>query len=135
MRRYHIQNREDYHKFVCFSFILSPLILNPNRYNKLCGQIRSYAYKLTTFPPDSPFRHKMEAALLNKLYDMGILNSTTKLSDVEGKLTVSAFCRRRLGVVMCAQLKMAETVSAVSIHFSFFRRKVLFMNDFILLGC
>ncbi|KAG5440599.1 hypothetical protein PCK2_000309, partial [Pneumocystis canis] len=33
------------------------------------------------------------------------------LSDVENKLSVSAFCRRRLPIVMC-RLKMCETVSA-----------------------
>lgn len=55
----------------------------------------------------------MEEQLLNKLYDMGVLNSSAKLSDVENKLTVSAFCRRRLAVFMC-MAKMAETVSAVS---------------------
>lgn len=53
----------------------------------------------------------MEVALLSKLYDMGVLSATAKLSDVENKLTVAAFCRRRLAVVMCAA-KMAETVSA-----------------------
>lgn len=42
---------------------------------------------------------------------MGVLNLDSKLSDVENKLTVAAFCRRRLGVVM-TRLKMAETVSA-----------------------
>jgi len=54
----------------------------------------------------------MEAQLLSKLYDMGVLNSSSKLSDVENKLTVAAFCRRRLAVFMCMS-KMAETVSAV----------------------
>lgn len=53
----------------------------------------------------------MEAALLSKLYDMGVLSAATKLSEVENKLTVAAFCRRRLAVVMCSA-KMAETVSA-----------------------
>ena len=43
---------------------------------------------------------------------MGVLNSSSKLSDVENKLTVAAFCRRRLAVFMCMS-KMAETVSAV----------------------
>jgi U3 small nucleolar ribonucleoprotein protein IMP3 len=33
------------------------------------------------------------------------------VSDVENKLSVSAFCRRRIAVVM-ARLKMCETVSA-----------------------
>lgn len=56
----------------------------------------------------------MEAQLLAKLYDMGVLNSTAKLSDIENKLTVAAFCRRRLAVIMVVS-KMAETVSAVSI--------------------
>lgn len=55
----------------------------------------------------------MEGQLLSKLYDMGVLNSTAKMSDIENKLTVAAFCRRRLAVIMCMS-KMAETVSAVS---------------------
>ena len=54
----------------------------------------------------------MEAQLLSKLYDIGVLNSTAKLSGVENRLTVAAFCRRRLAVFMCMS-KMAETVSAV----------------------
>jgi U3 small nucleolar ribonucleoprotein protein IMP3 len=33
------------------------------------------------------------------------------MSDVENKLSVSAFCRRWIAVIM-AQLKMSETVSA-----------------------
>lgn len=54
----------------------------------------------------------MEAQLLSKLYDMGVLTSSAKLSDVD-KLTVAAFCRRRLAVYMCMS-KMAETVSAAA---------------------
>lgn len=54
----------------------------------------------------------MEVQLLSKLYDMGVLNTTAKLSEIENKLTVAAFCRRRLGVVM-HRLKMAESVSGV----------------------
>lgn len=54
----------------------------------------------------------MEDQLLSKLYDMGVLNTSAKLSDVDNKLTVAAFCRRRLAVFMCMS-KMAETVSAV----------------------
>jgi U3 small nucleolar ribonucleoprotein protein IMP3 len=56
----------------------------------------------------------MEGHILSKLYDMGVLNSTAKLSDVDNKLTVASFCRRRLAVFMCMS-KMAETVSAVSL--------------------
>lgn len=84
------------------------------RYNKLCGAIRSFAHRLSLLPAQDPFRSKFEAQILAKLYDIGVLNSTAKLSDVENKLTVSAFCRRRLAVVMCVA-KMAETVSAVSL--------------------
>ncbi|KAK9320402.1 hypothetical protein V1517DRAFT_329466 [Lipomyces orientalis] len=93
MRRYHIQKREDYHK-----------------YNKLCGQIRQLAHKLSQLPANDPVRIKHEALLLEKLYAMGILSTTTKVSDLESKITVSALCRRRIGVVMC-RLKMSETIS------------------------
>jgi hypothetical protein len=88
--------------------------LFPNRYNKLCGSIRSYAHRLSLLPAQDPFRTKMEAQLLSKLYDMGILNTTAQLSEIENKLTVAVFCRRRLAVVM-HRLKMAESVSAVSV--------------------
>jgi len=58
----------------------------------------------------------MEGQILSKLYDMGVLNSQATLSDVDNKLTVAAFCRRRLAVIMVTS-KMAETVSAVSTVF------------------
>jgi U3 small nucleolar ribonucleoprotein protein IMP3 len=44
---------------------------------------------------------------------MGILPTTSKLSSVENSVTVSAFCRRRLPVVM-TRLRMAETVQAAT---------------------
>ncbi|KAH8828324.1 alpha-L RNA-binding motif-containing protein [Flagelloscypha sp. PMI_526] len=96
MRRYHIQDREDYHK-----------------YNKLLGSLRSIAHRISRLPAQDPFRSKMEGALLNKLYDIGVLNEPAKMSDIENKLTVSAFCRRRLAVV-CVRAKMVETVSAAT---------------------
>ena len=82
------------------------------RYNKLCGSLRSFAHRISLLPAQDPFRSRMEAQLLSKLYDMGVLNTSAKLSDVENKLTVAAFCRRRLAVFMCMS-KMSETVSAV----------------------
>jgi len=63
----------------------------------------------------------MEGQILSKLYDIGVLNSQAKLSDVDNKLTVAAFCRRRLAVIMVTS-KMAETVSAVSTVFLVDRR-------------
>jgi len=75
------------------------------------------AHKLTLLPPESPFRRKHEDFLMEKLWDIGILGigggGKGKLSDVEHKVTVSAFCRRRLGVVM-TRLRMAETISAAN---------------------
>jgi U3 small nucleolar ribonucleoprotein protein IMP3 len=47
---------------------------------------------------------------------MGILpstSSTAKLSEVEKNVTVSAFCRRRLPVVL-TRLRMSETVQAAT---------------------
>ncbi|EKM75737.1 hypothetical protein AGABI1DRAFT_116208 [Agaricus bisporus var. burnettii JB137-S8] len=96
LRRYHIQSRDDYHK-----------------YNKLAGSLKAFAHKIANLPSQDPFRARMQANLLSKLYDIGILNSSAKLSDVENKLTVAAFCRRRLAVFMCMS-KMAETVSAAT---------------------
>jgi len=47
-------------------------------------------------------------ALLRKLYALGVIDSDSSLAKAE-RVTVSAFCRRRLAVVM-VRLKMAETV-------------------------
>lgn len=96
MRRYHIQDRDDYH-----------------RYNKLLGRIRHLALRLSTLPAQDPFRHAKEESLLAKLYDMGLLTTGAKMTDVLEKLTVSSFARRRLPVVMVG-LKMSETVKQVS---------------------
>ncbi|UOH84044.1 hypothetical protein LQV05_000836 [Cryptococcus neoformans] len=93
MRKYHIQDREDYHK-----------------YNKLCGSLRSLIHKLSILPANDPFRQQKEAEMLDKLYDMGILDIGSKPSDIENKVTVSSIARRRLAVVV-ARLKMSETVS------------------------
>ncbi|THH32169.1 hypothetical protein EUX98_g2034 [Antrodiella citrinella] len=90
IRRYHLEDREEYHKYV-----------------SVCGR-RSSAPN--HFGQD-PFRARMERQTLAKLYDLGLLNTTAKLSDVENALTVAAFCRRRLAVILCAS-KMTQTISA-----------------------
>ena len=104
------------------------------RYNKLCGSLRSFAHRLSMLPAQDPFRAKMEGQLLSKLYDMGVLNSTAKLSDIENKLTVAAFCRRRLAVIMCMS-KMAETVSAVRLPFPRSSRLHCALNFVVFLAC
>ena len=62
--------------------------------------LRQLAHRLSLLPPDNPVRRKHEELLLNKLVDMGILSSASKLSNVEHGATVSAMARRRLPVVM-----------------------------------
>lgn len=96
MRRYHVQDASTYVK-----------------YNKVCGSIRQLAHRLALLDPLDPVRRKHEELLLDKLYAMGILPQKTKMSDVENKVTVAAFCRRRLATVL-TKLKMCEHVSAVS---------------------
>jgi U3 small nucleolar ribonucleoprotein protein IMP3 len=97
-QRYHIQKPSDYHA-----------------YNRLCGSLRSLAHRLAALEPEDAFRRKQEDVLLEKLWDMGILGTggggKGKLSDVEHKVTVSAFARRRLPVVM-QRLRMAEHLQA-----------------------
>ncbi|CAI6334566.1 unnamed protein product [Periconia digitata] len=98
MRRYGVQRREDYQK-----------------YNRLAGSLKQLAHKLASLDPADPFRHRHEDLLLGKLFDMGILGTggggRGKLSDAEHKITVSAFCRRRLPVVM-TKLRMADNVTS-----------------------
>lgn len=93
MRRYHLQDRDDYQK-----------------YNALVGKVRNLALRLSTLPSSDPFRAQQESMLLNKLYDMGLLDTGAKMSDIMERLNVSAFCRRRLPVVM-VRLHMSESVS------------------------
>lgn len=100
MRRYHIQDPQTYHK-----------------YNKICGSIRNLGHRLALLDPQDPVRRKHEELLLEKLHVMGILAQKTKMSDVENKVTVAAFCRRRLPIIM-TRLKMCENVPAVCIMFS-----------------
>ncbi|RIB07762.1 30S ribosomal protein S4 [Gigaspora rosea] len=92
IRRYHLQKREDYHK-----------------YNKLCGLIKKLANKISLLDPRDPFRSKQETALLDKLYSMGLITAKKQFSQLD-KITVSAFCR--LPIMMC-RLKMTETVKEV----------------------
>ncbi|KAH6697044.1 U3 small nucleolar ribonucleoprotein IMP3 [Plectosphaerella plurivora] len=95
-RRYMIQKPEDYHK-----------------YNRICGNIRQLAHRLSLLPPDSAVRQKHEKLLLDKLHDMGVISTTSKLSAVEHGATVSAFARRRLPVVL-TRLHMAENVTTAT---------------------
>jgi len=91
MRRYHIQDRDDYKK-----------------YNKLCGMITRLVTVLKKLDSRDPVRQELTELLLEKLYNVGSIptRKSLKLCD---KLSASSFCRRRLAVVM-VRLKMAETL-------------------------
>ncbi|KAL9109037.1 MAG: hypothetical protein Q9227_006277 [Pyrenula ochraceoflavens] len=97
-RRYHLSKDLDYSK-----------------YNTLCGSLRQLAHKLADLDPSDPYRIRTETALLEKLFSIGILKQSRSqgagLSNVEKDVTVSAFARRRLGVVM-VRIGMVENVQA-----------------------
>ncbi|THC91862.1 hypothetical protein EYZ11_008684 [Aspergillus tanneri] len=90
-----------------------PDALEYKKYNTICGSLRQLSHKLTQLDPSDPVRKKIESEMLDKLWRMGILKQSREqgagLSRVEREVTVSAFCRRRLGVVM-ARSGMVENV-------------------------
>ncbi|KAF5838651.1 hypothetical protein DUNSADRAFT_2415 [Dunaliella salina] len=91
MRRYHIQNRDDYKK-----------------YNKIVGMVTKLTNVLKQLDPKDATRIELTDQLLEKLTAMGVLPAKKSLVQCE-QLATSAFCRRRLSVVMVRN-KMAETV-------------------------
>ena len=91
LRKYHIQKREDYRK-----------------YNKLSGGIHQLSTKIKELNPRDPFRIQSTSKLLTKLFNLGLINDSKDFSLVE-KVTSSAFCRRRLPILM-VKLKMAEQI-------------------------
>jgi hypothetical protein len=103
MRRYHIQDREDYHK--CAP--RSPSGARPahrERPRQIQQAVRAPARIR------APARTAARGRPVPRAD--GGRGAQGAPRDVEHKLTVAAFCRRRLAVVMCAA-RMAETVSAV----------------------
>ena len=95
IRKYALEDREDY-----------------TRYNKLAGMVRSLVNNLRYLPSDSKIRMEITNQLLGKLYDMGVTPSQQSLEVVEN-LTTSAFCKRRLPVILLA-MKFAPRVALAS---------------------
>mmetsp|Transcript_64541 Transcript_64541/g.75046 ORF Transcript_64541/g.75046 Transcript_64541/m.75046 type:complete len:183 (-) Transcript_64541:673-1221(-) len=91
VRRYHLQDREDY-----------------TRYNKICGIVTRLVSKLKELKSGDPFRIKISEQLIDKLYNIGLIKAKKSLELCE-KIPVSSFCRRRLPVVL-QRLKFCETV-------------------------
>lgn len=91
MRRYHIQGRDDY-----------------TAYNRVAGMATKLTSLLAKLPPADATRIDVTDALLDRLYDAGVIPAKKSLAAVE-KLSTASFARRRLAVVM-VRLRMAETV-------------------------
>lgn len=91
IRKYLLQDREDYVK-----------------YNKIVGNVTKLCGMLVKLPNTNEKRRVVSEQILQKLYNMGIVNSTGSLTTIEN-LTVSSFCRRRLPVVM-VRLKMSQNL-------------------------
>ena len=95
-RRYHLPSQQTY-----------------DSYNALVGRIRLLSHQLSQLPPQDPHRIQRESALLEKLFHTGILKRSreqgSSIAEIEKEVTVSAFCRRRLPVVM-VRMGMVERV-------------------------
>merc|ERR1711907_858255 len=64
LRRYHIQDRAEY-----------------IAYNRLCGRITRLTALLTKLPATDEFRKKITAALVDKLYRLGVLPTRKSLAQ------------------------------------------------------
>uniref|UniRef100_T1IJR2 U3 small nucleolar ribonucleoprotein protein IMP3 n=1 Tax=Strigamia maritima TaxID=126957 RepID=T1IJR2_STRMM len=91
LRKYVIQKREDYTK-----------------YNKLSRHVRELARKIKDLDPKDPFRTDASSQLILKLYSMGLINTRQNL-ELCDKVNASAFCRRRLPVIM-VKAQMVQSV-------------------------
>ena len=90
LRRYHVQDREDYHT-----------------YNQVCGEINKLVTMLDKLDARDPVRREMSDALVEKLYGLG-LTHTRKIAAAD-RIAASSLCRRRLPVVL-QRNQFAETI-------------------------
>ncbi|KAK8937632.1 hypothetical protein KSP40_PGU019005 [Platanthera guangdongensis] len=74
-RRYHLVQR-DYYK----------------KYSSICSMVQNLVHTLKQIDPRDPYRIEMTDALLEKLYNMGVITTKKSLARCE-KLSVSSFCR------------------------------------------
>uniref|UniRef100_A0A8C5X199 IMP U3 small nucleolar ribonucleoprotein 3 n=1 Tax=Malurus cyaneus samueli TaxID=2593467 RepID=A0A8C5X199_9PASS len=75
----------------------------------LARSVRALARKLRDLGPASAaFRARCAAALLEKLYGLGLVNSRQSLAVCES-LSAAAFCRRRLPCLL-VKLRMAQNL-------------------------
>ena len=85
IRKYRLDNHENYAS-----------------YNKICGLVTKLVSQLKLLKHDDKFRIGITNQMIEKLYDIGQVNSKKSLELCEA-IPVSAFCRRRLPVVLKLQ--------------------------------
>nr|CAG4647278.1 EOG090X0APJ [Megafenestra aurita]SVE92560.1 EOG090X0APJ [Megafenestra aurita] len=95
MKRYKILKRDDYTK-----------------YRELAAQVHKFAESIKEFDPKDPLRVECSGSLLEKLYSMGVIEHKLSLEVVK-KVSASAFCRRRLPVVMVKN-KMSDSITTAT---------------------
>jgi len=84
------------------------------KYNRLVGLIHKLVHRITQLSPSDPHRITVTQQLLHRLYNMGLINQSSNLTDVD-KITASSFCRRRLSVLLY-RLHLSSSISeAVSL--------------------
>ena len=83
-------------------------------YSKIVGNVTKFVAKLKELSNTDELRDELSRLLLEKLYNMGVINETKSLLGLE-TLSVTSFCKRRLPVVM-VRLKMAETMKEAGIY-------------------
>ncbi|XP_070589152.1 U3 small nucleolar ribonucleoprotein protein IMP3 [Erythrolamprus reginae] len=96
LRRFRIQRREDY-----------------TRYNQLSRAVRELARRIRDLgdvPESAGFRARSTAALLDKLYAMGVIPSKSSL-ELCDRVSASSFCRRRLPCLII-KLRMAQNLKS-----------------------
>jgi U3 small nucleolar ribonucleoprotein protein IMP3 len=91
VKRYYLKSIEEY-----------------KNYSKIVGNVTKFVAKLKELDSTDELRDELSRLLLEKLYNMGVINETKSLLGLE-TLSVTSFCKRRLPVVM-VRLKMAETM-------------------------
>ncbi|KAL5974396.1 hypothetical protein ACLOJK_031061 [Asimina triloba] len=120
MRRYHVVARDDYKKYLIKlrSFLqnyhtalsvlpfMMEVLLELGLFFPSCWIAHKLVNILKQMDPRDPYRIEMTDALLEKLYNMGVIATRKSLALCE-RLSVSSFCRRRLST-MLVKLKFAE---------------------------
>lgn len=68
------------------------ILLISYSYKRLIYKIQDFVKQLAELPPDDEFRISITSQLIEKLYNMGVLNKEKSLAGIEN-LTASSLCR------------------------------------------